>query len=283
MYNEQYISICHKFMMETRDSFFVYLNSTFNKNEFPNNKFSGFTNVIKPTISLDSDYEVSIENLIFNPSLYMIPKHDRNYLIQIGISYEKEDGRRGGYTLNYTPENFINAENIYQLISHLNNDLVSFLVRNNVIRKDQPYIFKLKESSSFIDFHELKLKTLYNSTRITWNIAYKLSQILGIRENAFISKPNSLKPTCFPKKTNCFHIYSDLVEPSNVGSQSIHLMDIYPLPHMYTKQSTFSFSKRVNKRFIDQISIRITDEEGNNPPLVEDVSVLIVLHFKRTI
>ena len=50
---------------------------------------------------------------------------------------------------------------------------------------------------------------------------------------------------------------------------------------MYSKKDTLSMYKRVTKTVLDNISIRITREDGVNIIFGSDVNVVIVLHFKN--
>ena len=51
--------------MESRNEFYVYLSSNANNIEFPSNKNTGFTNDIKPTLNLQDQFDVTLENIIF--------------------------------------------------------------------------------------------------------------------------------------------------------------------------------------------------------------------------
>ena len=64
LYVRQYAYNSHKVMM---DSFYLYLDSFSNRNHFPQNKSSSFTNYIYPEIALDYDdeYYVGVKNILF--------------------------------------------------------------------------------------------------------------------------------------------------------------------------------------------------------------------------
>ena len=269
--------------METREEFYVYLNSQFNRSDFPHNKNHSFTNVIKPSITLDSSYDVALENIIFEPSIYTIKKLDENFSLTIFFNYIKENGAKGGYSIRYIPEADIKTDNIYQLIEHLNNDLITFLVRQKVITRKQDYIFRLKQFSSFIEFKKLDLKEKYKKIDVTWLMSKRFAKVLGIRDLSFDTKPKYLDPPEYPERLNCIHIYSDIIEPTYLGEQTVHLLDIIAMPHVYYKSGTLTMYKRVNKTVIDEISIRMTDGFGNLIPFTHDVSIVVVLHFKRVL
>ena len=268
--------------METKDDFYVYLSSIFNKNDFPYNNSNSFTNSIKPTIPLNSTYDVALENIIFDPKIPLIKKNDLDYSAHIFIKYVKQDGSEGGNGVRYFPESHIKADNISQLIDHINNDLVLFLKRNSMISKTQNVIFTLRPFSSFILFYKLIPETKYKSFSVTWGLSSKLAEVLGIQDLSFEITPKILIPPKLPKRLDCIHLYSDIIEPSYFGDQTVHLLDIIPLPHMLCKTGTLTLFKRVNKNFLDSISIKMTDSEGSPIIFSEDVPVMIVLHFRRS-
>ena len=113
--------------MDTREDFYIHLNSQFNIREFPLNSTNSFTNVIKPSLTLDGAYDVALENIIFEPDIYTIRKFDEDYTVYISIRYTKENGSIGGYSVRYVPMSNIKAKNVFQLVQYLNNDLLVFL------------------------------------------------------------------------------------------------------------------------------------------------------------
>ena len=58
--------------METREDFFIHLISSENKNEFMKNKPSAFTNVLYSPNNLMDDFEVGLQNIIFEKSFDVI-------------------------------------------------------------------------------------------------------------------------------------------------------------------------------------------------------------------
>ena len=257
------------------------MNSQFNHREFPYNTSNSFTNVIKPSITLDGLYDVALENIIFEPDIYTIKKFDEDYSAYISIRYMKENGSLGGYSVRYIPMSNIKANNIFQLVQHLNNDIMTFLTRQEIINKNQEYIFRLRQFSNFIIFKELSLQKEYKDLEVTWSLSKKLGDALGIDDLAFQTRPKLFSSPKLPKKLNCLHVYSDIIEATYLGEQTVHLLDIVAMPHMHYKQGTLTMYKRVNKKIIDEISIRITDEIGNPVAFTRDVSIVIVLHFKK--
>ena len=77
------------------------------------------------------------------------------------------------------------------------------------------------------------------------------------------------------------HVHCDIIEASYLGGQTVHLLDIIPTEHIYSKISTLTIYKRVTKTVLDNINIRETSEDGVNILFDSDVNVVIVLQFKR--
>ena len=77
------------------------------------------------------------------------------------------------------------------------------------------------------------------------------------------------------------HIYTDIIEPSYLGGQTVHLLDVIPMKKSFSKTGTLTMYKQLNTTIIDSISIKITDVNGDAVSFTNHVQVTIVLHFKR--
>ena len=268
--------------MESPDDFYIYLNDRLNKNQFPHNTASGFTNIIHPGLHLNTNYEVALKNIIFNPDIYTIKKFDETFWIFIYVSFNTFEGNIGAFGLKYIPNASISASSIFQLIQLLNNDLVNFLIVQQVIDDDQDFIFRMGQFSTFVQFKELKPKTKYKSFDVSWNFSENFANVIGLTERQFENKPRILDPPSFPKKLNMIYVYTDMVEPSYLGQQSVHLLDVLPMQEAYCKNGSLTMYKQVNKTSITDISLKLLDFSGQPVPFMDNVTVLAVLHFRRT-
>ena len=106
--------------MEGDESFHVYLNSEFNKIEFPKNENTGFTNIINPGLKISSDYEVANVNVIFKPDFFSIKKFDEDYSITLLIEYVDLLDETNVIALKFVPEFDIRARNTHDLINIIN-------------------------------------------------------------------------------------------------------------------------------------------------------------------
>ena len=237
-------------------------------------------------MTLDSTYDVALDNIIFDPNIYTARKNDERYSVKIQINFKDEYGYLGEFSTIYYPTENVKVENTQQLIQYLNNDLMNFLKKNKMIMKTQKYIFRPILFSAFVQFQELILTAKYRKMKdlsVKWEVSEDFARVMGISELTFVKKPKISEPSRFPKKISCIHVYTDIIEPTYLGEQSVHLLDIIPMQHMMSKRGTLTLFKRVNKTVIDDISIRLTDQEGNAIPFADDVSVSLVLHFKRAL
>ena len=57
-------------------------------------------------------------------------------------------------------------------------------------------------------------------------------------------------------------IYTDIIDSNYLGEQNVYLLDVIPIKHIFGKNDTLTTSKRINRRIVDSISIKITDEKG---------------------
>ena len=223
---------CFQTNMDVTEDFYIHLVSKFNKVEYPENSSSGFTNILNPCLNLKAKFKVGLENIIFKPDLYLVEKNNDKYSIFLGVEFLDETGGvQSGYNVHYRPEENIYADNIFQLIQHLNNDLETFLTRQKVITPNTNFIFRLRHFSTFVEYKPLSIlkPENYVNHRITWTFGSSLMKILGLRSSSYTDKIIfSLKPE-FPKMMECLYIYTDIITPTSFGGEDVHLFDIIPM------------------------------------------------------
>ena len=268
------------------DEFYVHLCSEFNKDTFPENIHNSFTNLISPEIQLDSDFEVGVSNIIFEPHLYTIRKNDENFGIKFNVQFGTEDTMGlSGYNLKYTPTTDIAADNIYNLLKEFDKDLVAFLHRQSVMRKLQTTIFKYNRSLKFPIFNQLRIinKTKYKHHSVKWYLSYGIAKLIGVAELEFINKPEFYFVPKFPTRSDFLNVYCDIVQPSYVGQQLVNILDVIPMTHMYSKTVMMNMYKRVSQTHIQDISIKISDETGRSAAFSDTVKMYIILHFRKIV
>ena len=127
----------------TSDDFFVYLTSNSNKTEYTSNIHNSFTNDVNPSLQLNGEFVVALENFIFNDDIISINAYDKKYAICIEVIFINKSCRKGGgYIVNYTSTKNIFGYNVSDIIHHLNEDLYEYLKIEKVILSSQDFIFK---------------------------------------------------------------------------------------------------------------------------------------------
>ena len=229
--------------METRDDIYVYLSSSFSKRDFLSSTPKTFSNVIKPSLSLDSTHDVALKNILFQPKLNTITKFDEHYIIEIKVSFIHQNGGLSGGRVRYIPMIDIKADNILQLVQYLNNDLVHFLKRQKMISKHKKNVFRLRAFSTLVEFEELTFDEKYKKIEVTWTLCEHYARAMGVHNCIFINKPIIVDPPKFPKQLNCMYVYSDIVEATYLGDQTVHILDIISMKHITSKRGTLTLFK----------------------------------------
>ena len=269
--------------MSTSDDFYVYLTSNSNKTEYTSNIHNSFTNNVNPSLQLNGEFVVALENIIFNDDIISINAYDPKYEIRIEVIFINTsvlDIQGFGYAINYSPTKNIFGENVSDIIHYLNEDLYDFLKTKRVIHSSQEFIFKYDEKNKKLIFNEIKVvHTEGFKSIVKWKISDHISKILGI-EKKFENSPKEIsRAVYFPLEM--LNIYTDIIEPSYLGGQIVHLLDVIPMKNTFSKTGTLTMYKQLNTTLIDSISIKITDENGDAVSFTNHVQVTIVLHFKR--
>ena len=117
-------------------------------------------------------------------------------------------------------------------------------------------------SHDSIDSKELSLIHNHETSRVKCKLEDEIVKKICIEDTSSINKTKLNITSMFPKKLSCIYVYCAIVEPTFLGEQSLHLLDVIPMPHMPCKQGILIIYKRVNRNVIDNISILIADENG---------------------
>ena len=88
-------------------------------------------------------------------------------------------------------------------------------------------------------------------------------------------------PPSFPERSNLLFINADIATPSYFAGQRVNFLDVLPMPHIYSKSKINTVYKRISKTHIQDISIRITDQNGDHIKFKDDSEVFVILHFRK--
>ena len=274
------------------DDFYVYLASSANLQEYTRNECANFTNLLKPCIDLSGeDYYVGLENVYFKPNFVRIAKGDERYKIVICVyEFDQTDETIHEGCWDYVPRQNLLGDTLKELISNFNTDLTRFLVEKNIIEPESPSKI-VKTKGDRVIFNRIKYLNKKEETAsivVGWKINYGFKSILGLekvglnRDDVHIHNPICPFPGKLPQPVSWLYIYTDIIEPSSVGGQMVDLLSIVPMDHVQTKKSALTLYKKVNKSQIHDISIRVTNENGDSIQFEDGVELLVVLHFKKT-
>ena len=282
-------------MMDSSDDFYIYLSSESNKNEFKENDSSAFTNIIRPTIQLQDSYEVGVENIIFSPKVKNIVKNDQRYKIELSFTFSNgEDGHDLVGIFTYVPTKDIISDNIQDIIAFLNYDFKKFLLENDVIQETHVPVFAYDYFKRIVRWSPLSWSAKYNLFEFNngtsmiysgqWKFSSAMCSVLGILQ----SEQNTRTPVCdispiVPNVIDYIFLYSDIVRPTNFGGQIVNLIDIVPMKNVYSKCGAKTLYRSVSSLVIDSISMKLTDKNGEKIDFEDDVNIVVVLHFKKTL
>jgi len=267
--------------MDTQDDFVVYLNSKANLDEYPRNRAGAFTNILNPNIVLNNEYEIGLQNIIFNPRYDVALPGDPDYSIRLFIEFLDANNQSfsgTGFTY-YTAIN-ISGDSKYLAIQSLNNDFHDSMIHNRIIDTSHKTIFKLNLRSGTVTFNNLKppRDSQHKSYRTKWMFSKGVADLLGVSNNNSHT-PLFIRPSKLPNIEQIF-INSDVITPSRLGDQSIHILDILPTKNIYAKNTTSTLYKPNVHNVINDISIKISSNLGKEIAFNPEVTLLVILHFR---
>ena len=270
-------------MTESSQEFVVYLRNVSNAKEFPNNNANNFTNIIRPNRKLISEYEVALKNIMFKQSYDAIVFDSNTHRIEIYIEFVSEGDRILNFTgIKYKPTRNIAGDSWFKAISNLDRDIKNFLIANQVIDENHSPIFRYDPFLNKVNF--INLSPPASSKYVSYNVKWTFSESMGNFLGLDVTTNNSFNPIFnYPGKISgpeAIFVYCDIIETSSIGSQAVNILDIIPLPDIYAKNTVDMIYKRVNRTFIDKISIQLYDQFGERVAFTPDVIVTAILHFK---
>ena len=116
---------------------------------------------------------------------------------------------------------------------------------------------------------------------IAWTFSPKFGDLIGHLAPNPTPIISQVVPPTLPNENEVIHVYCDIVIPSMVGRQCVHMLDIIPSREVLIKLSIMNMYKQVAPRSIDSITIRMTNQLGEDVPFSPHVNVFAVLHFRQ--
>ena len=76
------------------------------------------------------------------------------------------------------------------------------------------------------------------------------------------------------------YVYCDIIHPSPFGNQIVNILDCFTFQNGFNKGIHNAIYKSVRNKFIDEIAIIVTDQEGRGIHFCEGTSITCVLHIR---
>ena len=270
----------------------IYLSSTGSIDIYPQNKPSKFTNRLASPITLDPkiEYEIGLVSILYPSEYYAIIGYQRGNTISF-ITKQKGVGNEHIYrhtiTSNILAGRFkdiihtINEELRLRLKTYYDDDYSKIFPNENIFKwnksEQKVEILCTKRGNDDDDIE-------YVNIRLEEGIA----KILGFRSDTYYPFYNetiteNIKSFIPPNQrfgVDYIYLYTDVIQPSNFGNQLVNILDCFTLDNGGNKGIHNTLYKQLNTRYIDQISIIVSDQNGRRIHFREDSVLTCVLHIR---
>ena len=275
----------------------LYLSSTGNLDIFPDNSPANFINRLSTPIVLENntEYEVGLVSILYPDQYYGILNNNDYYDITV-YTYQ---GSTSISSLPISLHQNVLAGNLEKMVKIVNNNLISYL---------KPYYgdkFKhLFSRIKFLHWNGDESKTeitcvnrdhskdiVKDIEKITIKINRGLAQILGFKSNVeytiFSNNKkggNTRHKSSINPSSRCgvdyIYLYTDIIQPCNFGGQLVNILDCFSLQNGGNRGIHNSIYKPLNTHFLDQISIKVRDQNARPIYFVEESTLTCVIHIR---
>ena len=274
----------------------IYVTNTGSQNLFPRNNPGNFTNRLSTPITLDSniEYEVGLVSILYPDQYYAILANDDNYNITLHTIQKKIKKSKLHVKMNKN----VLAGDIDKIIKVINENLLEYMSAYyhefypHLFSKDD-HIFRWNENERKVEIisklGDINEKITEDFINISITINKGLASILGFRSDRLYtiyskSDNEEVHRSSIPPSPRCgvdyIYLYSDIIQPCNFGGQLVNILDCFTLQNGGNKGIHNSIYKNLNTSFIDQIAIKITDQNGRNIHFPEESTITCVLHIR---
>ena len=275
----------------------IYLTSTGNLDVFPNNNPCEFVNRLSAPITLDPnyEYEIGLVSILYPNEYYAIVGNQYKNKITFYTKYRKIAEI---HSYSYIIKNNILAGDIERLIYCINNEIklrlmVYFYVHYATVfgRGD---IFFWDKYKKRVGVHytgaprSKEAKRKGDIEHVTMAMGEVIANVLGFRTNSLYSirgddpeMISTISSTAINEKlgVDYMYLYTDVIQPSNFGSQLVNVLDCFTLDNGGNKGIHNTLYKPLKNSYIDQISIMISDQNSKKINFKEDSTLTCVLHI----
>lgn len=275
------------------DNFILHIASNASLDIYKDNNPSAFTNYLYNQINLDSnnEYEIGLINIAMPPNHYSLVKNEKDSNIIIYYSENNKEKKKIG---EYFPQRNILSGDLPNLIKCLNNEFPEFFF-SPVNSLDIPIKDIFSYSSELNRVGYLKRYIGGDTVKGTFYIKYgsRIADALGMDPNKYYdivskSRFHGSEETVWgelPPFSNAgiqyTLIYTDIVEPSYFGERNVNILDVVSVGRDGNTGFHTTCYKKLHKLVLEDISIKITDQQGRPVYFPERSNVICTLHIRK--
>ena len=258
----------------------VYLTSAGNLDVFPNNNPCEFVNRLSVPITLDPnyEYEIGLVSILYPNEYYAIVGNQYKNKITF---YTKYCEIAKIHTYSYIIKNDILSGDIERLLYCINNEIklrlmVYFDVHYaKVFGRGEIFYWDKYKRRVGVHYtggpHSIETRRKGDIEHVTMAMGEGIANVLGFRTNSLYSirgddhemiSTISTTPVNEKLGVDYMYLYTDVIQPSNFGSQLVNILDCFTLDNGGNKGIHNTLYKPLQNSYIDQISIIISDQNG---------------------
>ena len=279
-----------------KNGFHVWVNSTANKQEYPGNESTAFTNVLGKPIVDGDEYEVGLVNVLFPKNIYAIKKFDESWSIMFLTQYYTGSHLTTSESVRYYPNYNIKASTLEIFIDRYAEDVTKFLINQKFIRGTLKgnNIFDYQRLRKVITFNRLiPYNQFANDDSVTFvtklKFMKKSAKLFGFHPGEYFEIDDVMKSMGRPKLDpldfgmdvlSNIYIYTDIVTPSLVGNTEAGILDVVGVDSGSYKQNNYTIYHKLSKKNIESISMMFLQDTGAKVPFIEGAASTVCLHFR---
>ena len=289
---------------------YIYLTNTASHELYPENTPTAFTNELQPIhLSPKLEWEIGLVNAILPKNFYTLI-YPSDYIEVYSSGYWEDESLAKSLGIIRPPAVF-KANTTYEIYSFINNFFTLGL--RGLLGVEFSSYFPNETAGNIITYDDVakrfavnrrvrevprnpdegNLRELGEAVGRCLYITFsnRLTHILGLFSEKKISIYNPIESTKEVVKAEwetkagvklCDHIiiYSDIVQPSRMGSQLVNLLDAFSLPNHPGKGLNPCIYHKLATNTLSSISIKLLDQDGNGLGFTKQQRTLLVLHVR---
>ena len=272
----------------------LYVSSSACRDIYINNSVNRFINRLSNPITLNPhiEYEVGLVSILYPSQYYVIANNDKCLSINTYINtsggktemntyiYRCNKNIVGGYIKDIIE--ILDEDLMHELRVYYDSDYGKYIKKNTVICWDER---ERRVGLKYVRETSIKSGAV---SKITINMSKSLGRILGFRgdvdyEIYGLRKKSNILAVNIPIPSgglDYIYVYCDIIHPSPFGNQLVNILDCFTFHNGSNKGIHNTIYKSIKNKFIDEIAIIITDQNGNGIHFCEGTSITCVLHIR---